>query len=101
MSTSEKKKISPKFVNLNGISKHLYCCISEDIFKNPIRIKECGYTFCKECLKKWAKLNKNCPLCRREFTLKNTKRDNIAYNIINDLVNFIIITALGKGNYQN
>ena len=83
--TSSSKKINPKFVNLNNVSKYLYCCICDEIYNNPIRIKECGHTFCKSCIKKWAKYNKNCPLCRKVFILKNIKRDNIAYNIINDL----------------
>ena len=82
--TPKKTKINPKFVNQN-ISRYLYCCICDEIFNNPIRIKECGHTFCKACLKKWAKINKHCPLCRKEFNIKNIKRDNIAYNIINDL----------------
>lgn len=97
MSTSEKKKIIPKFVNVNSVSKYLYCCICEDIFKNPTRIKECGHTFCKICIKKWAKLNKNCPLCRKEFIFKNIKRDNIAYNIINDLEVFCNNNCPWKG----
>jgi len=82
--TPKKTKINPKFVN-QSISRYLYCCICDEIFNNPIRIKECGHTFCKTCLKKWAKINKHCPLCRKEFNIKNIKRDNIAYNIINDL----------------
>ena len=85
MSSSKNKKKNPKFVNPNNISRYLYCCICEEIFNNPIRIKECGHTFCKCCLKKWNKYNKNCPLCRKKFIFKNIKRDNIAYNIINDL----------------
>ena len=85
MSSSTKKKKPPKFVNLTDVSKHLYCCICEEIFVKPIRIKECGHTFCKKCLKSWEKYSKNCPLCRKNFVFKNTKRDIIAYNIINDL----------------
>ena len=85
MNSSDKKKISPKFVNLTSVSKYLFCCICEEIFNNPVRIKECGHTFCKSCLKKWEKYSKNCPLCRNKFIFKNIKRDNIAYNIINDL----------------
>ena len=85
MTSLENKKPNPKFVNQNNISKYLYCSICEETFNNPIRIKECGHTFCKLCLKKWNKYNKNCPLCRKDFIFKNIKRDNIAYNIINDL----------------
>ena len=101
MSASENKKIVPKYVNLNNVSHHLYCCICEDIFKNPIRIKECGHTFCKICLKKWVKYNKNCPLCRKEFLFKNIKRDNIAYNIINDLEVFCNNNCPWKGKLSD
>ncbi len=96
-STTKKEKIIPKFVNLSNVSRHLYCCICEDIFKKPIRIKECGHTFCKTCLKKWSKYNKNCPLCRKQFNIKNIKRDNIAYNIINDLEVFCNNNCPWKG----
>ena len=100
-STSEKKKIIPRFVNLNNISKHLYCCICEEIFKNPIRIKECGHIFCKLCLKKWVKYNKNCPLCRKLFDFKKTRRDIIAYNIINDLEVFCNNNCPWKGKLSD
>ena len=96
-STPEKKKIIPKFVNLSNVSRHLYCCICEEIFQKPIRIKECGHTFCTLCLKKWAKYNKKCRLCRKEFIFKNAKRDNIAYNIINDLEVFCNNNCPWKG----
>ena len=96
-STSGKKKIIPKFVNISNVSKHLYCCICEEIFRKPIRIKECGHVFCKLCLKKWVKYNKNCPLCRKLFDFKNTRRDIIAYNIINDLEVFCNNNCPWKG----
>ena len=92
------KKINRKFVSLANVSKHLYCCICEEIFNNPIRTKECGHTFCKTCLQKWVKYNKNCPLCRKNIVFKNTKRDNIAYNIINDLEVFCNNNCPWKGN---
>ena len=38
-----------KFVSLDNVSKFLYCSICDDIFRNPIRLKSCGHTFCLDC----------------------------------------------------
>lgn len=84
MDNSDKKE-NRKFVSLKGVSKYLFCSICTEIFFSPVRIKECGHTFCKECLKKWTNYNSQCPLCRNKFKIKNTKKDFIAFNIINDM----------------
>ena len=74
-----------KFVCLDDVSKFLYCSICDDIFRNPIRLKSCGHTFCLNCIIQWAQHNLNCPLCRVNFTDTDIKKDLIATNIINDL----------------
>ena len=74
-----------KFVSLENVSKFLYCSICDDIFRNPIRLKSCGHTFCLNCIIQWAQHNLNCPLCRVNFTDTDIKKDLIATNIINDL----------------
>ena len=74
-----------KFVSLDNVSKFLYCSICDDIFRNPIRLKSCGHTFCLNCIIQWAQHNLNCPLCRVNFTDTDIKKDLIATNIINDL----------------
>ena len=74
-----------KFVCLDNVSKFLYCSICDDIFRNPIRLKTCGHTFCLNCIVQWAQHNLNCPLCRENFTDIDIRRDLIASNIINDL----------------
>ena len=74
-----------KFVCIDNVSKFLYCSICDDIFRNPIRLKTCGHTYCIYCILEWCKRNKNCPLCRVEFTEKDLRTDIIATNIINDL----------------
>ena len=74
-----------KFVSLDNVSKFLYCSICDDIFRNPIRLKTCGHTYCIYCILEWCKHNTNCPLCRVEFTEKDIRTDIIATNIINDL----------------
>ena len=74
-----------KFVCLDNVSKFLYCSICDDIFRNPIRLKSCGHTYCMNCILSWSKHNLNCPLCRLNFTENDIKIDIIATNIINDL----------------
>ena len=74
-----------KFVSLDNVSKFLYCSICDDIFRNPIRLKSCGHTFCLNCIIQWAKHNLNCPLCREKFTDTDIKIDLTAKNIIDDL----------------
>lgn len=34
----------------------------------------CSHTFCLSCIKRWAKTNNTCPLCRKEFNVLQTKR---------------------------
>ena len=43
------EKINPEFVKVNDISKHLYCSICLEIFKNPYR-PPCGHVFCLDCV---------------------------------------------------
>ena len=74
-----------KFVCLDNVSKFLYCSICDEIFRNPIRLKSCGHTYCTKCILDWSKHNLNCPLCRVSFTEKDIRADIIATNIINDL----------------
>ncbi len=74
-----------KFVCLDNVSKFLYCSICDDIFRNPIRLKSCGHTYCLNCILQWSRHNLNCPLCRVNFTENDIRRDLIATNIINDL----------------
>ena len=74
-----------KFVCLDNVSKFLYCSICDDIFRDPVRLKTCGHTYCLNCIIQWARHNLNCPLCRLNFTDTDIKKDIIATNIINDL----------------
>ena len=74
-----------KFVCLDNVSKFLYCSICDDIFRDPVRLKTCGHTYCLNCIIQWARHNLNCPLCRERFIDKDIQKDIIATNIINDL----------------
>ena len=85
--------IPRKFVCLDNVSKFLYCSICDDIFRNPVRLKSCGHTYCMRCILQWGKHNFNCPLCRVNFTDKDIRTDIIASNIINDLELYCIYSG--------
>ena len=55
------------------------------IFRNPVRLKSCGHTYCANCILEVSKHNLNCPLCQVNFTNNDFRTDIIASNIINDL----------------
>ena len=74
-----------KFVCMENVSKFLFCSICDEIFRNPVRLKSCGHTYCLSCILQWSKHNLNCPLCRVNFTENDIRVDKIATNIINDL----------------
>jgi len=82
--TFQKTKSTRKFVNLNGVSRFLYCPICEDIFDNPVRLR-CGHTFCQLCLLRWAQQKNDCPLCRKIFQMKDIQFDLIGLNMVNEL----------------
>ena len=58
-----------RFVDLPQISKHLFCGICLNIFKNAINTV-CDHTFCKDCIEDCLRIptnNKKCPECRKDF----------------------------------
>ena len=83
--SENSKTIKRNFVCPKNVSRYLFCAICNEIFNSPVRIKECGHTFCRKCIKNWGKLHASCPFCRTAFNPKNLKKDIIAHNIINDL----------------
>ena len=36
-----------QFVRSDAISRHLYCAVCQDVFRNPMRAP-CGHSFCAE-----------------------------------------------------
>ena len=82
--TFQNTKSIRKFVNLNGVSRFLYCSICNDIFDYPVRLR-CGHTFCQLCIMRWAQQKNDCPLCRKNFYMKDIQIDLIAMNMVNEL----------------
>lgn len=72
------------FINVSNVSKYLYCVICREIFNDPHRL-QCGHTFCKGCIVKWAKMKSGCPICRSYFNVHDIQRDLVGYNMVNEL----------------
>lgn len=43
------------------------CPICLNIIKKSINLSKCGHTFCKQCIHKWLKYSKSCPICRTKI----------------------------------
>jgi len=43
------------------------CPICLKLAWRPIKPNVCNHVFCKNCLKYWSKIKKNCPICRKEY----------------------------------
>jgi hypothetical protein len=72
------------FVDLDTISRHLFCPICFDVFSQPTRIR-CGHTFCQGCVQTWAKKALTCPQCRERFSLKTCSKDLLADRLVTEL----------------
>jgi hypothetical protein len=62
----KKKKALNKYIV--ELKKHECSICLENNFENsdPLRKLGCDHIFHKHCIKDWMKLNKTCPLCRKE-----------------------------------
>lgn len=57
--------------------EHEMCpiCISEELTTKR-QIVTCGHVFCDECLSKWFKENRWCPLCKKEAQIASISRSS-------------------------
>ena len=65
---------------MSGIEKHrvvnkpqdelddLCCSICQEIFDEPVVTKDCGHTYCKDCINEWLLLSNTCPLDRKPLS---------------------------------
>lgn len=53
------------------------CSICYNDEKENEVILQCGHSFCEECIKSWEKINKTCPLCRKDIKRKKRKNKKI------------------------
>ena len=54
----------------NSSSDICSICHSNNI-QNPVIHKDCNNSFCSDCLFKWLKIKKTCPLCRKNIDKKD------------------------------
>ena len=59
-------KIKYSFLSENS-HKNDICSICLCLINNPKRSDNCQHYFCNNCLRKWSKISKKCPICRRKF----------------------------------
>lgn len=59
--------------NISTIAAQLIdsCAICLSKKRNPIEIQNCHHIFCSECIKKWSKISKSCPLCKSNIISLN------------------------------
>lgn len=57
---------------VNNETDDCECSICYNDKKNEVILK-CNHSFCEECIKSWEKINKTCPLCRKNIKRKNKK----------------------------
>eukprot|EP00347_Sterkiella_histriomuscorum_P002297 403368698 len=65
------------------------CPICLDIFEMPVKVKECGHQFCRECAEKYGRLFKpaHCALCRNQImTRRDLRIDMQLISLINKFI---------------
>ncbi|PAA56087.1 hypothetical protein BOX15_Mlig020381g7 [Macrostomum lignano] len=85
------------FLNPDAVSPHLYCCICQEVFKEPWRAP-CGHSFCKRCIFDWLQKNAICPSDRKPVTVGQLHHDFLVQNIIDDYIVACPWRALGCNN---
>ncbi|KAI1294943.1 E3 ubiquitin-protein ligase NRDP1 [Halotydeus destructor] len=54
-----------RFVDLNpDLEEEFTCVICCGIIREPV-VTQCGHTFCRNCVTRWIKTERNCPVCRK------------------------------------
>jgi len=68
---SEKQKVSDYSALIIAVADEFNCSICQDVLVAPYTLKDCGHTFCGQCLLKWLNMKKNvCPECRAKVVNK-------------------------------
>ena len=84
---STKKKTKNKSKRQDTEQEECAVCLNS--YSDPKKLSVCGHTFCKACINKWLKCNKNCPCCRRgvlESELPPPEYINIIQHLINKML---------------
>lgn len=72
------------FFKKKNISQNLICIICFEVLVDAKKL-ECAHSFCYDCLLKWMKKGKECPVCRRHIKLAKLKDASDEISEINNL----------------
>ena len=80
LETSFFPELTPVYIGVKNVKDHIIkvdeneindknCSICLDDFINYNKVSKlvCNHFFCTNCIKKWLKINKKCPLCKHEL----------------------------------
>ncbi|CAD8107772.1 unnamed protein product [Paramecium sonneborni] len=83
---SDKQPTDPQIVK---IKEDLQCPICLSLFEQPVYIKDCSHRYCKKCIEKSIRLqkDKSCPTCRKKIaTRRDLRVDEVVTKILNTVV---------------
>ena len=67
-------------MDINSIKDQYTCLICQNIFVDPVKLKNCAHEFCKECIDSYSNGQSQkqtaCPLCRTSFEVSDIIPDN-------------------------
>ncbi|KAM8756063.1 nuclear factor 7, brain-like [Acanthopagrus schlegelii] len=58
----------------------LSCPICQDIFKDPV-VLSCSHSFCRDCLQRWWREKKQCPVCKERPVMSDPPRNLVLKNL--------------------
>ena len=95
-----------EYVNENSIHEDLLCPLCTDPFEEPVCAKQCGHTFCRNCITTTFQTMNRCPTCREILKLEDFHPINIRpfLNHLNQLLvtcKFCSITNIQRGNFDD
>ncbi|RWS30880.1 E3 ubiquitin-protein ligase NRDP1-like isoform X2 [Leptotrombidium deliense] len=60
-----------RFVNLTFFGEELLCAICHGVLEDPLSLTRCGHSYCKQCILRWIKERKTCPVDSSEICRLN------------------------------
>jgi hypothetical protein len=67
----QQQKVRDFSEMISAVTDEFTCSICHDILVGPYTLKDCGHTFCGQCLLRWLNMKKNmCPECRAKVVNK-------------------------------
>lgn len=80
--------MAPAADPFTNLQDELTCCLCLEYFKQPVTVKKCSHSFCKECITRHCKkkgTRASCPTCRQDFC-QNSLMENRSLANITEIV---------------